>query len=83
MRLCYGASTRAQPSPGLSFPSVHEAVRLDHLRKLKNICQCPDLPSPEIPILLVWGMPEHQNFIKVSQEPLMYSRTETLSMDVF
>lgn len=29
MRLCYGVSARAQPSPGLSFPSVHEAVGLD------------------------------------------------------
>lgn len=46
------------------------------------MCQYPDVPSLEILILLVWGGPEHQNFVKVSQEPPMYGRAEILGTDV-
>lgn len=48
MRLCYGASTRAQPSPGLSFPSVHEAVRLDQWFSPEEIKKYMPVPRPTV-----------------------------------
>lgn len=86
-----GPQARAGPSPGLSFPSAWETVGLDQWFSPVKMKKCMPMPTPnpfpllsptaptpttKILILLVWGRPRHQQFVKVPQELLICSGAE-------